>query len=167
MGENDLTADAVPVATPSMVERVGGTLCDGGPASHGGPLCGEDRDRALDAGLTSGKYMPPMKYPVMRDGVRMGVIEAIVNGGVVSDYDLTVKEKAYLVRHEWFRDRYDARLFDAFVNGEEMEKGELKIMDLVGQRVGAKKPGTQVNVQVNNPVAKARGGGPVSIRVRK
>ena len=66
------------------------------------------------------------------------------------DLNLTRREKAHIVRHEAFKEAYDARLFDIFHGIEEPDTTALRIMDLIAKRIGLLKPSTQVNVQVNN-----------------
>jgi hypothetical protein len=64
---------------------------------------------------------------------------------------LTPREKSYLVNHACFRELYDAQLFDFFLDPTQMPtKEQLKLLEIVGRRVGLNKPATQVNVQVNN-----------------
>lgn len=66
--------------------------------------------------------------------------------------ELTTAEKAYLVKHECFKDLYDARLFDMFMGLEDPTKEALKLMNIVALRVGLAKP-MQMNVknlQMNN-----------------
>lgn len=88
---------------------------------------------------------------------------------------LTPREKSYLVNHACFKELYDAQLFDFFLDPTQLpSKEQLKLLEIVGRRVGLNKPATQVNVQVNNNRSGESKGdkdsqdsGPISIKVQR
>ena len=133
----------------------------------------------------------PASAPLVRKGkkrgpkpiettLRMELINQFINGsmpkGEIGRLDfirvcqLTPREKSYLVNHACFKELYDARVFDFFLDPTQLpSKEELKLLEIVGRRVGLSKPATQVNVQVNNSRSdkKSEGNDPISIRVQR
>lgn len=146
-------ADAgVPVAHPSTVEPISGQL--------------------VERKKGSGRVAAPIDK-----SLRMELMLQFVSGGIPTDAhkrlafiklcDLTPKEKAYLVKHEFFKDLYDARLFDMFMGLEPLTKEDLKLIQIIGLRVGLSKPMAMMNVQnmqINNAAKRER---KVNIKVRK
>lgn len=88
--------------------------------------------------------------PPSSAGLRVQLIEDFVNGKVgttsdkrlrfLKDANLTPAEKTYFLRHEKFKQLYDARIFDMFFGLEEVTKENLKLIHLVGLRIGLAKP---------------------------
>lgn len=96
--------------------------------------------------------------------MRLDLVKRFIDG-VTTDSDqervefllqakLTPKEKSYIVNHPAFKALYDAKLFDLFMGNKglsEVSREDIKLLEIIGRRVGASKmPATQVNVQVNN-----------------
>lgn len=94
--------------------------------------------------------------PPIAGSLRMNLIQDFVSGKLpakadkrlafIKNADLTVGEKAYLVKHPFFKDIYDARLFDMFMGIEVLTKEDLKMMQIVALRTGLAKP-MQMNVK--------------------
>ena len=103
---------------------------------------------------------------------RVSIIEEFVSGKVPADRlkqlaflkgaNLTPAEKAHFLRHEKFKQLYDARIFDMFMGLEEPTKENLKLIHLVGLRIGLAKP-----IAMNVKNMKMDSKGPVSIEVEK
>lgn len=87
----------------------------------------------------------------------------------------TPQEKSYLINHACFKELYDAKLFDWLLDPTQLPtKEELKMIEILGRRLGLNKPATQVNVQVNNNRSGESKGdkdsqdsGPISIKVQR
>lgn len=145
-----VAANAVtPSVIPTLVEPVSGQLIEKPPKR--------------------GKVKP-------EDSVRMGLILAFTSGQLpatkdkriqfIRKCDLTVNEKAYLVRHPYFKELYDARLFDMMTGIEEPTKEDLKIMHLVALRTGLAKPQAQVSINSKHTKVDSKDS-QVSIQVQK
>jgi hypothetical protein len=110
--------------------------------------------------------------PPASAGLRVQLIEDFVSGKIswssdkrlrfLKDANLTPAEKAHFLRHEKFKQLYDARIFDMFVGLEEPTKENLKLIHLVGLRIGLAKP---ISMNVKNMQMASKG--PVSIEVEK
>ena len=109
---------------------------------------------------------------------RMEILEKFITGDIpkgelgMVDFirvsQLTPSEKSYLVNHACFKERYDARLFDMFIGLEPLiTKEDLKLLEIVGRRLGLSKPSTQLNVQVNNNRGDKKDDGAVNIKVQR
>lgn len=136
----DVPANRVPAAIPTVVEPVSGHL------------------------VKQKKKCGPKPIATT---MRMELISQFINGdmphGELGRLDfirvcqLTPKEKSYLVNHVCFKELYDARIFDFFLDPTQLpSKEELKLLEIVGRRVGLSKPTTQLNVQVNNTRAEKK-----------
>lgn len=85
----------------------------------------------------------------------------------------TPQEKSYLINHSCFKELYDAKLFDWLLDPTQLPtKEELKMIEILGRRLGLNKPATQVNVQVNNNRSSKADddkpdNGPISIKVQR
>lgn len=77
----------------------------------------------------------------------------------------TPREKSFLVNHSCFKELYDAMIFDFSMRLEEPTKEQLKLLEILGKRLGLSKPNTQVNVQVNNNNQDSNKNRKVSIKV--
>lgn len=77
----------------------------------------------------------------------------------------TPREKSFLVNHSCFKELYDAMIFDFSMRLEEPTKEQLKLLEILGKRLGLSKPSTQVNVQVNNNSQDSNKNRKVSIKV--
>ena len=145
--DSAVPADAsVPDAIPSSVEPVSGQLVED-PAE----------EESQDDGIARRKPGPKP----MVESHRMKEVLIFIEGRMpcgelgrlnfVRASQFTAREKSYLVNHASFKELYDARLFDFFIGLEMPTKEDLKLLDIVGRRVGlSKPPSPQVNVQVNN-----------------
>ena len=135
-----------PTAFPSVVEPVSGSIVE--HKKRTGPVrVAETMRMEVLMQFISGE-LPTEKYK------KLAFLKAA---------NLTINEKAYLVKHPYFKDIYDARLFDMFMGLEELTKEDTKLMGLVASRVGFTK-GAQINVGKMNMLHQD---GPVSIRVKK
>jgi hypothetical protein len=133
-------------------------------ASNDGPA-GVDAPVAAPAVEPASSTLPKKAKrgrPPTALNVRVNLIVDFVKGMQGEAYDklkflkaakLTTNEKAYLVRHDTFKELYDARLFDMFMGLELPTKEDLKLMHIVGLRTGlAKQPlfaAKKVHVEAN------------------
>lgn len=135
--------ESVPSVIPSEVEPVSGQLVE--------EEAGEDEEQPF-------RRKPGPKPLVESHRMKevLQFIEGRIPGGELGRLrflrltQFTAREKSYLVNHPCFKELYDAMIFDFFMHLEEPTREQLKLLEIVGKRVGLSKPATQVNVQVNN-----------------
>lgn len=161
-GKSDLgvspapAADAcAPGAFPSPVEPVGGIVVS--------------EPKIVPVARKAGRPPGPTA------NLRMELILAFVSGQLpankekrlrfVKDAGFTVAEKAYLLRHQYFKDFYDSRLFDMAMGIEDLTKDDIKLMSLLAGRLGLSK--SPVTVTAKNVKMDNNDGGQVSIEVEK
>ena len=115
-------------------------------------------DEAADAFDVSPRRKPGPKPMVEQH--RMKLVLQFIDGNIAGGElgrlrflqltQFTPREKSFLVNHSCFKELYDAMIFDFAMRLEEPTKEQLKLLEILGKRLGLSKPNTQVNVQVNN-----------------
>ena len=153
-------SDSVPLA-PSSDE----------PAS--GHLVEQDDDEDLGGYNGTGRRKPGPKPMVEQHRMKLVLqfIDGDIPGGELGRLrflqltQFTPREKSFLVNHSCFKELYDAMIFDFSMRLEEPTKEQLKLLEILGKRLGLSKPATQVNVQVNNNNADSKKNRKVSIKV--
>ena len=117
-----------------------------------------------------GRGRPPEK-----DNLRMELILAFISGQLPASRDprikfvkaagFTVREKAFLLRHEYFKDFFDSKLFDMAMGLEDYSKDEIKLLSIIAGRLGLTR--SPISVNAKNVKMDNKDGGQVSIRVEQ
>ena len=161
-------ADSVPLAPsgeePSSGQIINVSAEDSPPEDEGDDLGGYNG---------TGRRKPGPKPLVEQHRMKLVLqfIDGDIPGGELGRLrflqltQFTPREKSFLVNHSCFKELYDAMIFDFSMRLEEPTKEQLKLLEILGKRLGLSKPATQVNVQVNNNNADPKKNRKVSIKV--
>ena len=142
--------------------------------STSGHLVEQDDDEDLGGYNGTGRRKPGPKPMVEQHRMKLVLqfIDGDIPGGELGRLrflqltQFTPREKSYLMNHACMRELYDAKLFDMTMGLDALfTKEDLKLVEILGKRLGLSKPNTQVNVQVNNNNQDSKKNRKVSIKV--